>query len=217
MERNSESVTSCRGGPRLPIDLGFGGLHASIGDHIGHFYRSREEWRLLVVGFLKAGLEASEKCVYLRGSDTEVEELRSALEDAGVDTSSLIDSGQLAIGQAARDPATLELLLRETLAEIPDKHPFLRWGGDMTWSLEGMPTSAALMEWETHCNVIEEPPAVFLCQYDLSAFDGGVVMDAMRTHPVCIIGSVVHQNSLYQEPQEFLEELHSRVSSDGAE
>ena len=57
----------------------------------------------------------------------------------------------------------------------------------MTWALKKLPTSETLMEWESHCNVVENPPAVFLCQYDLKVFLGTVVMDALRTHPVCIL------------------------------
>ena len=163
----------------LPVDLGFGGLRASVGDHIGHFYRTREDWSGLAVPFLKAGLEARERCVYLRGSESELEELRSCLESAAVDVSGYIVSGQLTLGQGASEPAELEERLHETIAEIPEKYPLLRWAGDMTWSLKEMPTSEKLMEWETHCNVIEDPPAVFLCQYDLSAFDGSVIMDAL--------------------------------------
>ncbi len=47
------------------VDLGFGDLSASIGDHIGHLYQTREEWRTLLVGFLAAGLQTPDnKCVY---------------------------------------------------------------------------------------------------------------------------------------------------------
>ena len=48
------------------------------------------------------------------------------------------------------------------------------------------------MVWESHCNTVEDAPAVFLCQYELSAFQGNVVMDALKTHPVCVINNAIH-------------------------
>ncbi len=69
------------------------------------------------------------------------------------------------------------------------------------------------MEWETHCNVIENPRAVFLCQYDLTAFRGNVVMDAMKTHPLCVVSNVIHQNPYYEKPEVFLDELRHRHST----
>ncbi len=46
------------------VPLGFGNLNATIGDHIGHFYETREEWKKSIVSFLVTGLEAGDKCVY---------------------------------------------------------------------------------------------------------------------------------------------------------
>ena len=69
------------------------------------------------------------------------------------------------------------------------------------------------MEWETHCNVIESPRAVFLCQYDLTPFRGDVVMDALKTHPLCVVSNVIHQNPYYEKPEVFLDELRHRDST----
>lgn len=66
------------------------------------------------------------------------------------------------------------------------------------------------MEWETMCNVIEGPPAVFLCQYDLTQFLGSVVIDALKTHPLCVVSSVIHKNPFYEKPELFLEGLRRR-------
>ena len=69
------------------------------------------------------------------------------------------------------------------------------------------------MEWESHCNVIENARAVFLCQYDLATFLGNVVMDALKTHPICIVGNAIHENPFYEEPAVFLKELENRDTS----
>lgn len=62
----------------------------------------------------------------------------------------------------------------------------------------------------THCNTVENPAAVFLCQYELPTFLGTVVMDAMKTHPICIVSSAIHQNQYYEKPEVYLEGLRRR-------
>ncbi len=194
------------------VPLGFGNLYATIGDHIGHFYETSEEWKKTVVSFLVAGLAAGDKCVYFLDPGQE-DQLAAALADASDLVKDALASGQLTLAEGKGSPREMKEALATCLAEIPGRYPLLRWGGDMTWSLKKLPTTEALMEWETHCNVIENPPAVFLCQYDLKAFLGNVVMDALKTHPICVVGSMIHQNTYYEDPAVFLEELHQRGSA----
>jgi hypothetical protein len=66
-----------------------------------------------------------------------------------------------------------------------------------------------LMEWESMCNLMDTP-AVFLCQHELAQFTGSVLIDVLKTHPLCIIGSVMRQNPFYTKPEAFLAELHRR-------
>ena len=195
------------------VPLGFGDLYASRGDHIGHFYQTTEEWKELLVPFLQAGLEASEKCVYFISPGPGREELETGLAARGVDVQGALASGQLVVDQGKSSPQEMQDALRHALAEIPGKFPLLRWGGDMTWSLKKLPTTDKLMEWETHCNTIEDPPAVFLCQYDLTTFPGNVVMDALKTHPLCIVSNIIHQNPYYESPEVFMERLRRDDSS----
>ncbi len=202
--------TDVSGGENGGVPLGFGGLYASVGDHIGHFYQTGEERTNLVVSFLRAGLEAGEKCMYFMNPGTR-QELEDGLADAGIPVKAVMDSGQLIIGEGEDEPKKMRAALASALTEIPGAFPLLRWGGDMTWSLGKIPTTEKLMEWETHCNVIENPRVVFLCQYDLTAFRGDVVMDALKTHPLCVVGNIIHENPYYEEPEAFLEELRGRA------
>ncbi len=192
------------------VALGFANLHASPGDHIGHFYQTRKEWKEVIVPYLKTGLEAGEKCVYLIPSGPEKQDLLQALTATGVDAEGALASGRLVLDEGHHEPKALQDFLHRVLSEIPAKFPFLRWGGDMTWSLKKLLTSEGLMVWETHCNTVENPTAVFLCQYELRAFFGSVVMDALKTHPLCLVGNVVHQNPFYEKPEVFLQDLRQR-------
>ncbi len=195
------------------VPLGFGNLYASAGDHIGHFYRTSEEEMSVLVSFLKAGLEAHDKCVCLIGSGSKRQELQEALKADGIDAESVVASGQLVVDKGASHPKELQDMLGKVLAEIPEKFTLLRWVGVMSWALKKVPTSEKLMEWETHCNTVEDPAAIFLCQYELPTFLGTVVMDAMRTHPICIVSGVIHQNPFYEKPEVYLEELRRRAST----
>ncbi|MEC4681290.1 MAG: MEDS domain-containing protein [Nitrospirota bacterium] len=195
------------------VPLGFGNLYASAGDHIGHFYRTSEEEMSVLVSFLKAGLEAHDKCVCLIGSGSKRQELQEALKADGIDAESAVASGQLVVDEGASHPKELQDMLGKVLAEIPEKFTLLRWVGVMSWALKKIPTSEKLMEWETHCNTVEDPAAIFLCQYELPTFLGTVVMDAMRTHPICIVSGVIHQNPYYEKPEVYLEELRRRAST----
>ncbi|MCI0428089.1 MAG: MEDS domain-containing protein [Nitrospiraceae bacterium] len=192
------------------VALGFGNLHASPGDHIGHFYQTREEWGEVVIPYVRAGLEAGEKCVYLIPSEIERQVLLKALAAAGLHAERALATGQLVLDEGTHDPQALQDFLHRAISEIPEKYPFLRWGGDMTWSLKKLPTSESLMTWETHCNTADNPPAVFLCQYELKVFAGNVVMDALHTHPLCLVGNVIHRNPFYEKPDAFLHKLARR-------
>lgn len=195
------------------VKLGFGDLYASKGDHIAHFYQDREEWKHILVPFLKMGLEAGEKCICLVQPGPATQEVRDAMRAAGVDVQGACASNQLIIDEGRNSPQEMQAFLQTALAEVPETYPLLRWGADMTWSLRKIPSSDSLMQWETHCNTVGSAPVVFLCQYDLKNFMGSVVMDAFKTHPTCILSNAIHHNPYFVEPAHFLEELQSRRST----
>ena len=192
------------------VPLGFGNLYASVGDHIGHFYETAEDGQEVLVSFLEAGLAGHDKCVCLVGAGSRREELQDGLRAAGIDVEAAVASGQLFMDEGRNDPEELRRILRQALASIPEQFSLLRWAGVMSWALSKMPTTERLMEWETHCNTVENPAAVFLCQYQLDTFRGNVVMDALKTHPISVVGSAVHQNPYFQDPEVYLQELKRR-------
>ena len=182
-------------------------------DHIGHFYESREEWKSVLVPFLHTGLAAGDKCVYFMSAGPARHELSAGLAAAGIDVEHALASQQLVLDEGKTDPQEMQDTLGRALGEIGTRFPLLRWGGDMTWCLKKLPTSEQLMEWESHCNTIDQPRAVFLCQYELTAFLGTVVMDALKTHPLCVVSNAIHQNPYYQEPEAFLAQLRRRETT----
>ena len=69
-----------------------------------------------------------------------------------------------------------------------------------------------LVGWEAKYDLHIAPkfPFLALCQYYLGAFGGEVVLDALKTHPLCIVGQLVHENPFYTSPEKFLDELGIR-------
>src|SRR5258707_12818126 len=45
---------------------------------------------------------------------------------------------------------------------------------------------------------------IVVCTYDLSKFRASVVMDALRTHPVVIIGGILQENPFFVPPSQLL-------------
>jgi hypothetical protein len=49
-----------------------------------------------------------------------------------------------------------------------------------------------------------------ICAYDLSKFGASVVVDALRTHPVVIMGGLLQENPFFVPPDQFLLEIRER-------
>jgi MEDS: MEthanogen/methylotroph, DcmR Sensory domain len=70
-----------------------------------------------------------------------------------------------------------------------------------------------LIEFETRVNyVVPKYNDIVICAYDLSKFGASVVVDALRTHPVVIIGGALLENPFFVPPDQFLLEIRERRS-----
>ena len=49
-----------------------------------------------------------------------------------------------------------------------------------------------------------------ICTYRLAQFSGDTVIDIMRTHPMVIIGGILHRNPFFVSPEQFLPEFRAR-------
>lgn len=192
------------------IDLGFAGLTAALGDHIGHYYQNAEECQALAVDYFAAGLQSGdEKCLYFCDDEAR-ERIGSALSERGVDVAAALATGQLVFDGGRDSPEELTEVLQGVLAGVAGQYRRLRSAGDMGWVFGHMADVETVMEWETALNVVHAPQAVFFCQYDLARFAGSVIIDAMKSHPLSIVGSAVYENPYYIDPDEFLLEIRHR-------
>jgi hypothetical protein len=86
-----------------------------------------------------------------------------------------------------------------------------RLWANMEWALSGLPGVHDIIEYETRLNhVLPQYDGIVVCTYDLNRFSARVVMDIMRTHPMVLIGGILHSNPYFVPPDEFLQELACR-------
>jgi hypothetical protein len=89
-----------------------------------------------------------------------------------------------------------------------------RFLAQMEWALVDLPGVDDLIEFETKVNyVVPKYHDTVICSYDLSKFDASVVMDALRTHPVVIIGGLLQENPFFVPPDQYLHEIRERRSA----
>ncbi len=92
--------------------------------------------------------------------------------------------------------------------------PLVRFVSQMEWALETDLDLNELLEYEAKANDAwmrqDGPVNPAICVYDLRRFRGDIVMDVMRTHPLVIIGGVLHENPFFVPPDEFLREICER-------
>jgi hypothetical protein len=203
----------------IQIPLGFGGLNVRLGSHIAFFYRNLDQLRALTVPFIQKGLELGDRCICVVHEESK-EELQQVCQGHGVDVEAALASGQLSMFTAEESyllpgyfsPEKMiefyETMLR---AAIEEGYKVIRITGSTSWAMEERPGVERLMEYEAKVHkMLIRYPQVAICQYNITKFSGDTIMDALRVHPLCIVGGVLIANHFYIPPDEFLSELEAR-------
>jgi signal transduction histidine kinase/CheY-like chemotaxis protein len=189
------------------------------GDHLCQLYHSRAEQRGLLVPFVKAGLAAGERCLLLAGR-ADARRCERALAAAGVPLHAESERGGWVVaggraGTAAKDRfdpgAAVDLLRQCEQQALDDGFAGLRVAVDMGWLLgHGGAGGPPLDEVDTErllayeaplTRFVEHSKTVLLCQYDLTAFPARTQSDALRTHPLAVIGEHLCANFYYEPPE----------------
>ena len=192
------------------------------GTHICAFFNNADEEYRVLHSFYKDGIDLGDKALHLVDPEQRGEHLRR-LAEAGINVQDAIDTGQLEVrpwqdgplhgGRLDQDAwlASFEQKLQSGPAAGYARTRFL---GHMDWALVDLPGVEDLIEFETRVNyVVPKYDDIVICTYDLSKFRASVVMDAMRTHPVVIVGGLLHENPYFVPPDQFLLEIKDRRSA----
>jgi MEDS: MEthanogen/methylotroph, DcmR Sensory domain len=187
--------------------------------HVCAFFNGIDEQYRVLRPFIKDGFTNGEKAFHLIDPERRGEHLRR-LADAGIDVDQAVDSGQLEVHPWQDGPLRgaqfdqdtwlegFERVLQSGPAAGFERTRFL---AQMEWALEDLPGVEDLIEFESQVSyVVPKYDDTVICAYDLSKFGASTVMNALRTHPVVIIGGLMHTNPFYVAPDELLRELQAR-------
>ncbi len=88
--------------------------------------RTIDEWKELVIPFLRLGLQGDDKCVCVVSQGAPEEEVLAGLEALAIDTRSALNSGQLVVTHGYSEIGELKRLLARSIEEILGRFRFLR-------------------------------------------------------------------------------------------
>ena len=193
--------------------MGFTDEKFPVGTHMCLIYDNEDERRKVIGKFLAAGLHEREKVAYFADTVTPAE-VEAWLREMGVDVSKQSNTPAFSVTVAEKtycpggkfDPEVMLGTLRTYYKTVLEEgYPGSRVSGEMSWALRGIPGSDRLMEYEALVNgVLVTHPITAICQYDARRFDGALIFDVLKVHPMMIVHGQVVKNPYYIKPEEFL-------------
>jgi hypothetical protein len=190
--------------------------------HVCAFFNSIDEQHRVLRPFIKDGFEQGDKAFHLVDPERREDHL-TRLAEAGINVEEAMGSGQLEVrpwqdgplrgGRFDKDAwlASFEQVLQSGPAAGYAQTRFL---AHMEWALADLPGVEDLIEFETRVNhVVPKYDDTVICAYDLAKFGASVVIYALRTHPVVIVGGLLQENPFFVPPDQLLLELRERESA----
>ncbi len=180
------------------VYLGLPNLSAPAGQHIGHFYRTQEESKHVLVSFLKAGLLEGDRCICHLSQYLSPRELQEALASSLIDVDEAILSGRLHLENGVISPKELVQKYNKVTEDASETGRVFRWVGDVTHCVTLKQSADQFRESEEVLSMVKHLNGVFLCQYDLTRLSASVLIDAQNRHPAWIINNLIHNNPSYE-------------------
>jgi hypothetical protein len=187
--------------------------------HICAFFNSIDEQHRVLGSFIKDGFDRGDRAFHLVDPNQREEHLKR-LAEAGINVQEAMGSGQLEVRTWQDGPLRGERFDQDawvaSFEEVLESGPAAgyartRFLAQMEWALVDLPGVEDLIEFETRVNyVVPKYDHAVICAYDLSKFGASVVMDALRTHPVVIIGGLLQENPFFVSPDQFLLEIREQ-------
>jgi DcmR-like sensory protein len=190
--------------------------------HVRAFFHSREDEYEVMLPFMKEGIDAGDRAVYILDKHQRTERLQR-LADTGVDTARIEESGQLEVRpwedahlKGGRFDQHAMIALLENVAKVGTSRGtrITRLWANMEWVVTNFPEAYDIIEYESRVNrTLLDYDMATICVYDLTKFSASIVMDILRTHPQVIVGGILQKNPFYVPPEDFLRELDARAAT----
>jgi PAS domain S-box-containing protein len=182
---------------------------ARPGDRICCIYQTEEEHRAVLASFLQQGLERGEKVFYMAGAGA-ASSVLIHLQSEGLYLESYLKKGQLSILTADEaymqaglvDPDQMFALLQTEMKNaVREGYAALRFAGEATWATQQLANSGQALEYEIEMDrFFTENQCLALCLYHRQRFEPRVLLNALRTYPLIIVGMEVYRNFYYLPP-----------------
>ena len=196
------------------VHLRFADASIPEGSHICWIFDHQNEPTSLLPKFFKGGLDDNEMIWWFLGQ-IGAEAYETELKKLGVDVPSCKKAKQLRFSPMLDDVWDDGKLIPERVVDrwrgvheqaIASGYSRVRGGGDMGWLTKyGKETFQRVIEFESRFNTLTNThPITAICLYDVNLFDGAMIVDALRTHPMTLVRGQVMKNPFYIEPEEFL-------------
>jgi hypothetical protein len=198
----------------MTTSIPFAGSLLDHSRHVCAFFNSEDDQYRVLLPFIKDGLECGDKAVHVVRPDQQSDHL-GRLTAAGIDPTMTQQRGQLEVRTTTEtylrdgrfDPDRM-LALFEALA---GGAPLSRIVCQMDWAAGDRTVVERVVEFESRVNTVwRKHGDVVICVYTLARFAGEAIIDIMRTHPMVIVGGILHNNPFYVPPEDFLPELRER-------
>jgi len=195
------------------------GENLDEGMHICTFFRSSAEKYRVLMPFICEGMEQGDRALHIVNPSLRSEHTQRIAE-AGIDAARAEVEGQLEImgwdeaylrGGSFNHNAMLTLLPALLNAGRTRGFSITRFIADMAWALNEPGALDGMLDYECRVNLaLPKAGDIVICSYDLDKFGASIVIDALRTHPIVLIGGIVQRNPFYVRPEELLKELNQR-------
>jgi len=193
--------------------------------HVCAFFSSDDEEYEVLLPFTKDGFNCGDKAIHIVNPNQRDDHLRR-LAAAGIDTEAAEQRGQLELRSNndtyLRDGSFDQdrmLAVFERLANGNAKHgfPLSRIVCYMDWAAESRVFVDNVIEFESRVNDLwRHHDDAVICTYRLAQFGGAAVVDILRTHPMVILGGILHRNPFFVPPEQFLPEFRKRRAMQAA-
>ena len=205
-------------GTAAPIP--FAGSMLGAYRHVCAFFSSPDEEYDTLLPFVRDGLERGERAYHVlpsRYRDEHLEQLRSA----GIDVAGSQRRRQLEVttveetclpGGHFNKDSMLALIPAALESGAALGFPLTRMIVHATTVLEEWSRVNKWIEFEARLNdVLPRYDDPVICAYDSNLLNGAIAVDILRTHPVAIIGGLLHENPFFVSPHEFLRKARQHV------
>lgn len=196
------------GGAMTTTPLGIGDQDVPVPSHLGLFYDATPDLRRVLRAYIRPAIDDPRQGIILFGppgvADRMVADLAADLDRS---LAGDIDSGRIVIAQTDSDPDQLLENIREAIAEVRARgYEIVRFFGDVKWGAPGFPPPDDALWVESRVNdMLAETGAVVVCAYDVSTLpDKALIMGALQTHPIMVIGDWLTENPNYLAPAEYM-------------